>query len=482
MIPPDKEYRVLDKDLRRITVAETARFHAVRPILRMGAVILLGIGVLFLALGLTGRQPGLVASGAGFLVAGWLGLSIGANDIANSLGPAVGAGAIALGPGLVLVGLAEIAGAVLAGQAVTSRLAGGIVDPAGLDSAAQAQVMMLGALIAAAAWITTATAASLPVSTSHSIVGAIAGAGLAAAGASAVSWESLLFIALAWVLTPFAAALLAGALLALLRRRVAEASDRARAARIWLPPLIGAMVGLFVAYVASLLPFLSLRLPLALLPGAAAGLGAALLMRRTRYPALPGAGESPGMKRILRRPLLFAAVMMGFAHGAGDAGNVAGPLLVILTPPGGLQDGTPQVSWAMLALAGAAIALGAVLFGRRLVGMVSEGITRLNSVRAFCITLATAMIVLIASGLGLPVSSTHVAVGGVFGVGFVREMLDRRANARRPAPLPVEERRHRMLVRRSHVATITLAWMVTVPITAALGMLCCLAMLWVTGL
>ena len=112
--------------------------------------------------------------------------------------------------------------------------------------------------------------------------------------------------------------------------------------------------------------------------------------------------------------------------------------------------------------------------------MVSEGITRLNPVRAFCITLATAMIVLVASGLGLPVSSTHVAVGGVFGVGFVREVLDRRSGARR-AELPVEERRRRMLIRRSHVATITVAWMVTVPITATLGALCCLAMLWVTG-
>lgn len=337
--------------------------------------------------------------------------------------------------------------------------------------------MMLAALIGAAAWITIATAASLPVSTSHSIVGAIAGAGLVAAGSQALSWGGILAIALAWIVTPFAAALLAGALLALLRIRVAEAPDRARAAKAWLPPLIGAMVGLFTAYVATLLPVLSLDLPLALLPGAAAGLGVALLMRWRLDQILPPAGEKPGMKRILRQPLLFAAVMMGFAHGAGDAGNVAGPLLVILIPG---PAGTVQVPWPMLALAGGTIALGAMLFGRRLVGMVSEGITRLNPVRAFCITLATAMIVLAASARGFPVSSTHVAVGGVFGVGFVREMLDRRADRQR-ADLPVEERRRRMLIRRSHVATITAAWMVTVPVTAALGALCCLAMLWVTG-
>ncbi|MDQ1901449.1 anion permease [Paracoccus sp. WLY502] len=478
MTPPDRRYDVLDKDLRRITVAESAQFHAVRPVLRLGAAILLGVALIFLALGVTGQQPGLIATGVGFVVAGWLGLSIGANDIANSLGPAVGAGAIAIGPGLVLIGLAEIAGAALAGHAVTHRLAEGIVDAAVLESGARGQVMMLAALIGAAAWITIATGASLPVSTSHSIVGAIAGAGLVAAGASALSWGGILAMALAWVMTPFAAAVLAGALLALLRIRVAEAQDRARAAKAWLPPLIGTMVGLFVAYVATLLPALSLRLPLALLPGAGAGLAVALLMRRRLMQTLSEGGEKPGMKRILGQPLLFAAVMMGFAHGAGDAGNVAGPLLVILTPS---QTGALQVPLLMLVIAGATIALGALLFGRRLVGMVSEGITRLNAVRAFCITLATAMIVLFASGLGLPVSSTHVAVGGVFGVGFVREMLDRRSNTKRAAPLPAEERRRRMLIRRSHVATITVAWVVTVPITAALGALCCLGMLWVTG-
>ncbi|WEF24607.1 inorganic phosphate transporter [Paracoccus sp. S3-43] len=477
MRPPDRKFDVLDRDLRRITVAESAQFHAVRPVLRLGAGILLGVSLIFLALGITGQQPGLVLIGAGLIVAGWLGLSIGANDIANALGPAVGAGAIALGPGLVLVALAEVAGATLAGHVVTHRLAEGIADISVLAGAG-GQIAMLAALIAAAGWITVATGANLPVSTSHSIVGAIAGSGLAAAGSAAVSWGGIAMMALAWILTPLAAAILAGALLALLRIKVAEAPDRSHAARAWLPPLIGAMVGLFTAYVATLVPALSLRLPQALLPGAAAGLAAMLLMRRRVGQILAeAAGDRPGMKRILRMPLLFAAVMMAFAHGAGDAGNVAGPLLVILSPPH--RDPLP-VPLLLLAVAGTAIALGALLFGRRLVGVIGEGITRLNPARAFCITLATAMIVLFASGWGLPVSSTHVAVGGVFGVGFVREMLDRRADRRRAA-MPVEERHRRQLIRRSHVVTITVAWVVTVPITALLGGLCCLAMLWLMG-
>lgn len=478
MTPPDRRYHVLDKDLGRITIAESAQFHVLRPVLRLGAGIVLAVALILLALGITGQQPGVVVVGAGFIVAGWLGLSIGANDIANSLGPAVGAGAIAIGPGLVLVALAEIAGAVLAGGAVAHRLAGGIVDTSVLGGAG-GQIVMLAALIAAAGWITVATGANLPVSTSHSVVGAIAGAGLAAAGSQAVSWGGIAAMALAWIVTPLAAAVLAGTLLALLRIKVAEAPDRGRAARLWLPPLTGAMAGLFVAYVATLLPALSLRLPHALLSGLFAGLAtAALMLWRVDRVLAQASDEKPGMKRILGQPLLFAAVMMGFAHGAGDAGNVAGPLLVILSPAPG---GPLPMPVLLLAMAGAAIATGALLFGRRLVGVVGEGITRLNPARAFCITLATAVIVMIAASWGLPVSSTHVAVGGVFGVGFVRELLDRRGTADR-AVLPVEERHRRQMIRRSHVATITAAWAVTVPVTALLGGVCCLAMLWLTGI
>lgn len=477
MTRPVRQYHALDKDLGRFTNAESAQFHLFRPVLRLGAAILLAVALIFLGLGLTGQQPGLIATGAGLMVAGWLGLSIGANDVANSLGPAVGAGAVALGPGLALVALAEVAGAVLAGHAVANRLAQGIVDNAVL-TAGGGQVVMLAALIAAAGWITLATGASLPVSTSHSIVGAIAGAGLAAAGTQAVAWGGIAVMALAWLVTPLASAILAGTLLALLRLKVAEADDRVAAARRWLPPMTGAAIGLFVAFVATRLPGLAPGAAPILLPGLGAGLATALLMRR-RFDRIRSeiAHDSPGMKRLLGQPLLLAAVMMAFAHGAGDAGNVAGPLMVILAP--GAHGGAP-VPLLPLALGGVSIALGAVLFGRRLVGMVGEGITRLNPARALCITLSTATIALVAAALGLPVSTTHVAVGGVFGVGFVREMLDRRKSAQ-AALLPAEERQRRQLIRRSHVVTITAAWMVTVPITTLLGALCCLALLWVTG-
>ena len=187
------------------------------------------------------------------------------------------------------------------------------------------------------------------------------------------------------------------------------------------------------------------------------------------------------MTSLFRPALLSSAVMMAFAHGASDASNIAGPLLMILrttdrVPPAGVT----QVPLLLLVAAGGAIALGAVLFGRRVVVMVGSGITRLNAMRAFCITLATALIVLTAAGVGLPVSATHVAVGGVFGVGFAREWLDRRSKRSRKT-LPAEEVHRRSLVRRSHVATISVAWLVTVPVTALMGAGCCWLVLWVMG-
>ena len=471
-------FRALDKDLGRIGQAEVAQMHAFRPVWRLGLGVLAVVGALLMGMALSGAAPGLLAVGAGLVVAAWLGMAIGANDVANSLGPAVGAGAVGMVPGLVMVALAGIAGAVLAGGAVSERLASGIVELGPLTSGPRAPMAMVAALIGAVVWITLATGIGLPVSTSHSIVGGIAGAGAVAFGLGAVTWGTLAMIAVVWVATPLVAGGLAGALLVLLRLKVVEAPDRIAAAMRWLPPLVGLMVGLFSAYLIVLVDR-RIDLPplvaLALLPGVAG----VLLTRRTvrqeaaRHPA------RPGIKPLLRPALLIAVVMLGFAHGANDVGNVAGPLSVVLRGQG-LVPAMGVVPVAVLLGGGLAIAAGTLLFGRRLVHMVGSGITRLNAGRAFCVSLATAVTVLGASALGLPVSTTHVAVGGVFGVGFAREWLDRRRDRRSDA-LPAAEARRRILVRRSHVATITVAWLVTVPITGSLGALACLLVLWAAG-
>ena len=161
-------------------------------------------------------------------------------------------------------------------------------------------------------------------------------------------------------------------------------------------------------------------LALALLPG----LAGLLSIRRGIRREIALNPHKPGIRPLLRPALVIVAAMMGFAHGANDVGNITGPLSVILRGqmPPGQGPGAPI---AVLLGGGMAIALGALLFGRKLVHMLGSGITRLNAARAFCVSMATAATVLAASGLGLPVSSTHVAVGGIFGVGFAREWLDR---------------------------------------------------------
>lgn len=471
-------YRVLDKDLVRIGHAEVAQMHAFRPVWRLGLLVLALVGGLLVAMALSGAAPGMLAIGAGLVVAAWLGMAIGANDVANSLGPAVGAGAVGLLPGLALVAVAGIAGAVLAGGAVSARLAAGIVQLAPMGGDPRAPLVMVAALIAAAVWITLATGIGLPVSTSHSIVGGIAGAGAVGFGLSAVAWGTLAMIASVWVVTPVVSGGLAGALLILLRIKVLKAPDRAAAALRWLPPLVGLMTGLFAAYV-LLLVNRPLGMPVI---GAAAilpALAGHLLTRRAVRRELAQHPRKPGIKPLLRPALVMAVIIMGFAHGANDVGNIAGPLSVILQGQGvGTQIGVVPV--LVLVCGGLAIAAGTLLFGRRLVHMVGSGITRLNAGRAFCVSLATAVTVLAASGMGLPVSTTHVAVGGIFGVGFAREWLDRRPG-NRAEPLPADETRRRILVRRSHVVTITAAWLVTLPITGGLGALACLLVLGVAG-
>lgn len=462
-------FHILDKDLSRITYAEAAQLYAFRPVLRLGLAVLVLVAVLIAAIGFMADDLQVLGLGGGVIVACWLGFAIGSNDVANSLGPAVGAGAIGLLPGLILVALAEIAGASLAGGAVSHRLAGGIFDASMISGEGRAQLLMLSALIGSATWITLATGAGLPVSTSHSIVGAIAGASVAALGFASVHWNTLMTIASAWILSPVASGLLSAAILAFITIYVRDADDRNAAARRWLPALVGAMAGVFAAYLALLIARRAGIWPLpVVLAAMLCAVPTGMAMRWRLEAELADNDQQPRMKHLFRPPLLAAVVIMGFAHGANDVGNIAGPLSVILQGP--VVHEAITVPVLVLVMAGLAIAFGTVLFGRRLVTIVGSGITKLSPVRAFCVSLATGSTVLMFSGLGLPVSTTHVAVGGIFGVGFAREWLDRRRDRIRKA-LPAEETRRRLLIRRSYVVTISAAWMVTVPATAILGAL-----------
>ncbi|RDW11822.1 inorganic phosphate transporter, partial [Paracoccus thiocyanatus] len=432
-----REYRTLDKDLRRVTHAERAVLHSARPLWRIGLALIFIAAASYVGTSFFAGQPALGILAAGMAVAAYLALSIGGNDVANALGPAVGAGAIGMTSGLLLVAGMEVLGAVVAGSAVTATLTEGLVGSTLGEGEATAR-MMLAALLAAGSWISLATWLGAPVSTTHSVVGAIAGAGLATFGLGAVNWPAMAMIAFGWIVSPLVSALMAAGLLALLRRLVMDRRDRVAAARTWMPVVVG-LASAMLAGVAELAwhgTGLAANAALALACGA---LGWLYTRRRLRQQARAGAGGRLAMKQLLAVPLAAAALVMGFAHGANDTSNVAAPLTIILDSlsAGGGDDLRARL---VLLLGGVGIALGVLLFGRRLVHMVGSRITRLNSARALCVSLATAATVLGASLLGLPVSSTHVAVGGVFGVGFYREWRDRRLAANRP-PLPAEERR-----------------------------------------
>lgn len=459
------ELRFLDKDLDRIANAESAGFYSGRPVRQLGVALVFAALATVAGATLTGAG-GSAMLAAGVMVGAFLALSIGANDTANAMGPAVGAGAISMRAGLALVAVAEIAGALTAGARVSATLTSDILPAAGAGGA-DAAAVMLAAMIAAAIWITLATWAGAPVSTTHAVVGGIAGAGAAQFGLDAPHWGGIARIAAGWLVSPVIAGAIGAALLALLRARIHRAPDRISAGVRWLPVLVGAVAAVLGGYALTLGPVRWwAALPLSALAAVA---GWWLARRRLRAERLAGRRPREVTERLFGPPLIAAAVLIAFAHGANDVGNVVGPLSVIARQGNGGAEVTP--TW--LAMGGLGFGLGAMLFGRRLVAMVGSRITRLNPARALCVALATALVLLGATWLGLPVSSTHVALGGVFGVGFYREWDERRmAAAAAPAaraPLPPEEAHRRRLVRRSAVLRTLAAWAVTVPSTALLG-------------
>ncbi len=465
-----RDFRILDKDLGRISNAERASLQSFQPVIRLGMGVLFVAMAALLSFGAFGDHPALGIIVAGVAVSAYLALSIGANDVANSLGPAVGAGAIGMTTGLLLVGLLQVAGAVLAGDEVTGRLADGIVIPT-LGDHSTARIMV-AALLAAASWISLATWAGAPVSTTHTIVGAIAGAGIAVHGWGAVNWPSMAMIALGWMISPLCSGLIAAGIMAFLRRQIYQREDKLAAAQKLLPGMIAAMAVLFVLNVMVI----SLRLDLWLSLAVAAIIGAlGFWHSRRAIDAQIAAEANPraAIKVIFALPLAISALMMGFAHGSNDAANVTAPLGAVLRAADGPVES--MAAWTPL-LAGLGIAAGAILFGRKLVHMIGSRITKLNASRAFCISLATVITVLAASAVGLPVSTTHIAVGGVFGIGFYREWLDSR-RTRKSESLPDEEHRRRRLVRRSHVRTIFGAWLISAPAAALLSAICA----WVVG-
>ncbi|MEQ1952599.1 inorganic phosphate transporter [Mesorhizobium sp. CN2-181] len=489
----------LDKDLARLGEVEEATNVVARGLIAPGLALLFLALAAFLASVVTGGEPRtVVIIVAAAAVAAYMALNIGANDVANNVGPAVGAKVLTMGGALVMAAVCETAGALIAGSDVVDTISGGLVVPASVDGPALIRVM-LAALLSAALWINLATWIGAPVSTTHSIVGAVIGGGMAAAGVASINWPAMGAITLSWIASPILGGIIAATFLAFIESAIIYRDDKIAAARLWVPLLIALMAGSFSTYLA-----LKGLQNVAVFSGwtlAAVGLVGfifiwALAHLQVRLASKNMENRNQSLKKLFRTPLIISAALLSFAHGANDVANAVGPLAAIVrataTPGDAGAGGTPL--WVMV-VGALGISVGLLLYGPRLVRMVGAEITRLNPMRAFCVALSTALTVIIASWFGLPVSSTHIAVGSVFGVGFFREWyiansgqrrryIERR-NAERLAETATtgkpktddnkgasvsrQEIVHRRLVRRAHVTRIVAAWVTTVPVSAMLS-------------
>ncbi|MFC3613942.1 inorganic phosphate transporter [Lutimaribacter marinistellae] len=461
----------LDRELGRISRIELAAAYTARPLVAFGLALAFLVFAAVQGAAFVGGTPGSFAIVAATVVSAYMALNIGANDAANNMGPAVGARAITMAGAIALAACAEAAGALLAGDAVISTVSVQIIDPRDVGDADTLMRAMLSALLGAAIFVNIATFAGAPVSTTHSVVGGILGAGVMAAGVDAVNWHVMGQITISWVLSPLVGGVIAALVLALIRNRISYREDVLGAAVTWVPVFVGVLGGGFAAVIGikglGRIPGLPLEQSLFL--GVAAGSVLwAILVPVIRRSAAGLENRMRSVKALFALPLVIAATLMSFAHGANDVANAVGPLTAIVatSESGGFGNSLLVPSWTLI-IGALGLAAGLFLFGPRLIRRVGGQITKLNPIRSFCVATSAAITVILASALGLPVSSTHVAVGGVFGIGFYREWLAGRDSD--PMRMAREERQRRKLVRRSHFLTIIAAWMVTVPSAAAIS-------------
>jgi len=375
-------------------------------------------------------------------------MNIGANDVANNVGPAVGSKAMTLTMAIIIAAVFEAAGAIIAGGEVVKTIKKGIIDISAFGGNADPFIWaMMAALLAAALWLNFATAMRAPVSTTHSIVGGVMGAGIAAAGFSIVSWSTMGKIAASWIISPVLGGIIAAAFLYSIKKSIVFKEDKVKAAKTYVPIFVAIMAWAFVTYLTlkglkkiwpnvvellNMLPLISIEMTkkpsflTALIIGAVFAITVYIFVKnKLSKNNTVMENNKASVNTLFTIPLVFAAALLSFAHGANDVANAIGPLAAIndAVVNGGISSKASIPFWVM-AVGALGIAIGLALYGPKLIKTVGSEITELDQIRAFSIAMAAAITVIIASQLGLPVSSTHIAIGGVFGVGFLREWLD----------------------------------------------------------
>jgi len=409
------------------------------------------------------------------LLAFYLAWNLGANDVANSMGTSVGSKAVTLRQALAIAGVLEFTGAVLFGKNVSQKLATGVVSPAAFIEQPKLFLLgMLAVLIACSVWLNVATAFGLPVSSSHAVVGAIAGFGSIAISPQVVDWQSIGTISLTWVVTPFASGLVAASFYWLIRRNILTQAEPLTRLNEWIPWLSAALCAVFSVIVLPIISQpatnwlrdrLGVLLPaydLPILLGSLAAIGlswanwrslTAASQLETTHPYQELTQPAHALtERLFARFQLVSACGVAFAHGSNDVGNAIAPLAAIvythttgLVPVSGFN-----VPYWILVLGGAGIVGGLAVWGKNVIATIGEGIIALLPSAGFCAELATATTVLIASRLGFPVSTSHALVGGVVGIGLVQNWRS---------------------LKLATLRNVVLAWLITIPVSAGLSAL-----------
>ena len=356
---------------------------------------------------------------------------IGANDVANAMGTSVGSGAITVKQAIIIAAIFEFAGAFIAGGNVTSTIRKGIVDASGIAGQPEILVFgMLAALLAAAVWLMVASSRGWPVSTTHSIVGALVGFAVAGLGVDAVHWGKIGQIAASWVVSPALGGFLAYLLMMSIRKLILNTDQPFESARKWGPAYVF-LVGFVISLVTLFKGLKHLKLEMsvsmsfvsALIFGLIIAFIGWMLIRKVEVDREADRDyHFASVEKIFVPMMIFTACAMAFAHGSNDVANGIGPLAAVASviQSGGEIAQKSELPLWILVLGGIGIVVGLATMGYKVMQTIGTRITQLTPSRGFCATLAAAATVVLASRTGLPVSTTHIAVGAVIGVGLAR--------------------------------------------------------------
>ena len=398
-----------------------------------------------------------IAAAFGFLMA-W---GIGANDVANAMGTSVGSNAITIKQAIIIAMIFEFAGAFLAGGEVTSTIRNGIIDAAYFTDVPEYLVYgMIGSLLAAGIWLVVASALGWPVSTTHSIIGAIIGFAAVGVSVDSVEWGKVVGIVGSWVVTPAISGFIAYTIFQSVQKLIFNTDDPLANAKRYVPFYMA-----FAGFVMSLvtitkgLKHVGLHfstLEAYLLAGAVAlavGIFGKVAISRLKMSNKADRQTQFGnVEKVFAILMVVTACCMAFAHGSNDVANAIGPLAAVVSvvESGGVIGSKSVLAWWILPLGAVGIVLGLALFGKRVMQTIGKNITHLTPSRGFAAELAAASTVVIASGTGLPISTTQTLVGAVLGVGMARGIA---------------------AINIGVVRNIVVSWVVTLPAGAGLSII-----------